>query len=81
MKERVKGKTRRDRTTVVNDMVVKGHQERITYQWKKGGLAKYRREMKQKLKFVKDLEAARDCVRRACVCTWWDWCGGSRPFF
>ena len=81
MKERVRGKTRRARTTVVNDMVVKGNQERIIYQWKKGGRAKYRREMKQKLKFVKDLEAARDCVRRACVCTWWDWCGGSRPFF
>ena len=77
----MKGKTRRSRASVGGDMVVKGPQKLIIYQRKKGGRARYRREMKQKLKFAKDLEAARDCITRACSCTWWDWCNVSRPFF
>ena len=27
-----------------------------------------------------DLEAATDAIRRACMATWWEWTGGSRPF-
>ena len=81
LEERVKGKTRRSRASVGGDMVVKGPQKLILYQWKKGGRAKYRREMKQKLKFAKDLEATRYFITRVYSCTWWDWCNGSRPFF
>ena len=77
----MKGKTRRSRASVGGDMVVKGPQKLILYQWKKGGRAKYRREMKQKLKFAKDLEATRYFITRVYSCTWWDWCNGSRPFF
>ena len=30
---------------------------------------------------TEDVEAGRDCLTRACDATWWDWSGGSRPFF
>ena len=71
-------KTRRLREGTVDSMVVKGPQE---WQWKKEGRAKYRRDSFLRLKFGKDLEAPRDYLTRACECTWWDWCDGSRPLF
>jgi len=30
---------------------------------------------------VKDVEAGRDCLRRNSLATWFEWLGGSRPFF
>mmetsp|Transcript_10111 Transcript_10111/g.14603 ORF Transcript_10111/g.14603 Transcript_10111/m.14603 type:complete len:596 (-) Transcript_10111:44-1831(-) len=30
---------------------------------------------------VKSLVAGRECITRSCLATWWEWAGGSRPYF
>jgi hypothetical protein len=31
--------------------------------------------------YLKDLNAGRECIKRCCDASWWDWSGGSRPLF
>ena len=78
LRGKLKAASRGSREIMIGSLVVK---ESAGWRWKKGGRGKYRRESIQRLKFDKDLMAARDCIIRACSCTWWDWCIGSRPFF
>ena len=49
--------------------------------WVKGGRRRYKSNAQLRGTFGDDLEAARDCIRRAARSTWWDWPAGSRPFF
>ena len=64
---------------LIGNMVVKS--DTGVWRWKKGRLRKYRHDVKRTLRFKVDIEANRDCIGRACNSTWWNWCGGSRPFF
>ena len=49
--------------------------------WVKGGGRRCKSKAPLRGIFGDDLEAARDCIRRAAKSTWWDWHVGSRPFF
>jgi hypothetical protein len=59
---------------------------RKTYSWsnKGAGKLKYTRFMqilRSHPKTADDWEPARECLRKAASCTWWDWSSGSRLFF
>ena len=51
------------------------------YSWTKQGRNTYKKDWYFKQKFLLDVEVARDCINRAVFCSWWNWLGGSRPFF
>ena len=51
------------------------------YIWKKAGKSNYQRDWRLLQVRSADLEAARDCVIRACESSWWECLSGSRPFF
>ena len=54
------------------------------YSWGPGGRARYK-EQTQRINLhpgtTLDVEAGRDCVRRAAGATWWEWAFGSRLMF
>ena len=51
------------------------------YVWKRVGKLNYQRDWKLLQDRLSDLKAARDCVKRACGSSWWEWHSGSRPVF
>ena len=51
------------------------------YHWRKKGRYLYRSDLASWKKQAEDIAAARDCIERACGCSWWEWKDGSRPFF
>lgn len=51
------------------------------WKWTKNGLGDYKRRFLERSKHNEDIVAARDCMVRVGACSWWDWKGGSRPFF
>ena len=51
------------------------------YQWSMSGKQQYIHELLLLQKSSVDIVAAKDCVVRACLSSWWDWNGGSRPFY
>ena len=51
------------------------------YQWSKSGKQQYLCELLLLQKANEDIKAARNCVIRVCLSSWWDWKDGSRPFF
>ena len=52
------------------------------FEWSSVGRLCYVEQWRQERKKVgADLEAAMDCLQRGADATWWDWKGGSRPFF
>ena len=66
--------------TSVIDIIVREHSPGV-WAWKRGGKRKYKREASRRKILSDDLDAARDCIMRSCQSKWWDWVGGSRPFF
>ena len=58
------------------------HGEDGGYKWTVKGRTKYCRWHKDHTTTLKvDIEAGRDAIGRATQATWWEWDGGSRPFF
>ena len=53
----------------------------VRYQWSESGKQQYARDLLLLQNFRKNIEAAREYVIRACFSSWWDWKGGSRPFY
>ena len=51
------------------------------YRWKELGKEKYQQDRLALFPNGLDVEVARDCIERACSCSWWEWLAGSRPFF
>ena len=52
------------------------------WKWKEGGRLGYSQAWDSSMSFrLVDVEAARDCIQRACDSSWWEWLAGSRPFF
>ena len=52
------------------------------YVWTANGRRHYHDDWKWLMSAdVLDVSAGRDCLTRACDASWWDWTGGSRPFF
>ena len=52
------------------------------FEWTNLGQARYVDQWQQdRAKAGVDLEAAVDCLQRGADATWWEWKGGSRPFF
>ena len=51
------------------------------YRWKQLGKEQYQLERLALFSDSLHVEAARDCIGRACGCSWWEWLAGSRPFF
>jgi len=53
-----------------------------SFKWTSGGLGRHQKWMRLLFKSSKvNVEAARECIRRAMGATWWEWNDGSRPFF
>ena len=61
---------------------VSWNSRRSRFEWTSIGRACYLDQWHQdRVKAGDDMEAARDCIQRGTDASWWEWKGGSRPFF